>query len=114
MENEMDFNSYQHQAGFTAQYPRDGLNGLLYTTLGLASEAGEVAGKVKKILRDDNGVLSDEKREQLIAELGDVLWYSAMLAYELRINLGVVASRNIDKLSSRKERGVIGGSGDNR
>ena len=110
----MDFNMYQHQAGSTAQYPKDGINGLLYTTLGLASEAGEVAGKVKKILRDERGVISEEKRQQLIDEVGDVLWYCAMVAYELQINLGAIAVKNIDKLQDRQKRGMIQGSGDNR
>lgn len=111
---EMDFNSYQTRASKTAIYPTDGLNGLLYTSLGLVSEAGEVAGKVKKILRDNGGVMSDERKEQLIDELGDVLWYCAMISNELKTNLGAVASRNIDKLEDRKNRNVIGGSGDNR
>jgi NTP pyrophosphatase (non-canonical NTP hydrolase) len=111
---EMDFNSYQRRASHTAIYPTDGLNGLLYTSLGLVSEAGEVAGKVKKILRDNNSVMTDERKEQLIDELGDVLWYCAMIANELKTNLGAVAARNIDKLEDRKNRNVIGGSGDNR
>jgi NTP pyrophosphatase (non-canonical NTP hydrolase) len=111
---EMDFNNYQTRASKTAIYPTDGLNGLLYTSLGLVSEAGEVAGKVKKILRDNNSVMTDERREQLIDELGDVLWYCAMIANELKTNLGAVAARNIDKLEDRKNRNVIGGSGDNR
>lgn len=111
---EMDFNSYQTRAGKTAIYPTDGLNGLLYTSLGLVSESGEVAGKVKKILRDNNSVMTDERKEQLIDELGDVLWYCAMIANELKTNLGAVAARNIDKLEDRKNRNVIGGSGDNR
>jgi NTP pyrophosphatase (non-canonical NTP hydrolase) len=111
---EMDFNSYQRRASHTAIYPTDGLNGLLYTSLGLVSESGEVAGKVKKILRDNNSVMTDERKEQLIDELGDVLWYCAMIANELKTNLGAVAARNIDKLEDRKNRNVIGGSGDNR
>jgi NTP pyrophosphatase (non-canonical NTP hydrolase) len=111
---EMEFNDYQARAGKTAIYPTDGLSGLLYTSLGLVSEAGEVAGKVKKILRDNNSVMTDERREQLIDELGDVLWYCAMISTELKINLGAVAVRNIDKLEDRASRGKIQGSGDNR
>jgi NTP pyrophosphatase (non-canonical NTP hydrolase) len=111
---EMDFNSYQRRASYTAIYPTDGLNGLLYTSLGLVSEAGEVAGKVKKILRDNNSIMTDERKEHLIDELGDVLWYCAMIANELKTNLGAVATRNVNKLEDRKNRNVIGGSGDNR
>lgn len=109
-----DFFQYQHSAAVTAKYPTDGLNGLLYTALGLASEAGEVAGKVKKILRDDNGELSEQKKLELVDELGDVLWYCAQLSSEIGESLEYVARRNIHKLQDRNNRGVIGGSGDNR
>jgi NTP pyrophosphatase (non-canonical NTP hydrolase) len=109
-----DFFQYQHSTAVTAKYPTDGLNGLLYTALGLASEAGEVAGKVKKILRDDNGELTEEKKMQLVDELGDVLWYCSQLASEMGESLEYVARRNIMKLQDRNDRGVIGGSGDNR
>ena len=85
-----------------------------YPALGLAGEAGEIANKVKKIMRDDNCILTDEKKEDLIGELGDVLWYLAALATELGIDLGEVAEKNIEKLFSRKERGKLGGSGDAR
>jgi NTP pyrophosphatase (non-canonical NTP hydrolase) len=114
VEEIMDFNSYQFRAAKTAIYPKEGLQGLLYTSLGLVSEAGEVAGKVKKVLRDDESVISPERHEQLIDELGDVLWYCAMVAEELDITLGYVATRNISKLEDRRNRNVIGGSGDNR
>jgi NTP pyrophosphatase (non-canonical NTP hydrolase) len=89
-------------------------NAINYPILGLLGEAGEIANKYKKVLRDDNGVLSPEKRQDLIDELGDVLWYVAALADDLEINLGDVASRNYQKLKSRRERGKIQGSGDNR
>lgn len=114
MEQQMDFNNYQFRAGMTAIYPKEGLQGLLYTSLGLVSEAGEVAGKVKKILRDDASALSPERHEELVDELGDVLWYCAMVADELAINLGYVAARNIEKLEDRMNRGKIKGSGDTR
>lgn len=110
----MDFNNYQFRAAKTAIYPKEGLQGLLYTSLGLVSEAGEVAGKVKKILRDDQSVISPDRHEQLVDELGDVLWYCAMVADELGITLGYAAMRNIDKLEDRMNRGKIQGSGDNR
>ena len=108
----MDFDSYQQDASTTAKYPPD--RGLEYVVLGLASEAGEVAGKLKKIIRDNDGILTTQTREQLLAEVGDVLWYCAMVALELDVSLSSVARANLDQLMSRDERGVIGGSGDNR
>lgn len=109
----MDFNEYQRKAKITALYPNVGSN-ITYPTLGLAGEAGEIANAVKKIERDDNSIITDEKRAQLQKELGDVLWYVAQICTELSIHLDDVASGNISKLASRKERGVITGSGDNR
>ena len=93
--------------------PRDKILDIVYLALGLG-ETGEVQGKIKKILRDDNQIISDEKREAIAAELGDVLWYVAVLAAELNLQLEDIASGNIVKLASRKQRGVIQGSGDNR
>lgn len=110
----MDINSYQRDARTTAIYPGKGeLTGLLYVALGLG-EVGELQGKVKKILRDDAGKLSNEKREELIAELGDVLWYVSQMASELDIALSAVAFRNLSKLRDRAERGKLQGSGDHR
>lgn len=87
---------------------------LSYVALGLAGEAGEIANKVKKVLRDDNGILNLEKRDKIIAELGDVFWYMARLCDELGVEPSVVLAQNANKLFSRKDRGVLGGSGDNR
>lgn len=87
---------------------------IVYPTLGLANEAGEVAGKVKKIFRDRDGKISEQEREALKSELGDVLWYLAQICTELDITLEEVAEANLEKLFSRKERNQIGGSGDNR
>ena len=87
---------------------------IVYPTLGLANEAGEVAGKIKKIFRDKNGVIADEDREALKQELGDVLWYLTQICSELGLTLEEVAETNIEKLFSRLERGKIHGSGDNR
>ncbi len=109
----MDFSTYQKESRATVQYPDAGHN-IVYPTLGLAGEAGEVAEKVKKIIRNDGGVVSDEKRAALVKELGDVLWYVAQLATELGVTLDDVARGNLDKLFSRKERGVIRSEGDNR
>jgi|TARA_R110000868_G_scaffold102674_5_gene282805 NTP pyrophosphatase (non-canonical NTP hydrolase) len=108
----MEMNAYQVAAKETAVFPPD--QGIVYTTLGLASEAGEVADKVKKVIRDNDGVFSEEVRESIKKELGDVLWYVSGLAWELGYSLDNVAAANIAKLSSRFERGKIGGSGDDR
>ncbi|MFA5086090.1 MAG: nucleoside triphosphate pyrophosphohydrolase family protein [Candidatus Paceibacterota bacterium] len=109
----MTFEEYQAESRKTAIYP-DKDNNFIYPTLGLAGEAGEVAEKVKKVLRDGNGIVSDEKREEIKKELGDVLWYLANLSTELKIPFEEVASKNIEKLQSRQQRGELHGSGDNR
>lgn len=87
---------------------------IVYPTLGLANEAGEVAGKVKKIFRDRGGVITPEDREALKYELGDVLWYLAQICTELDLTLEEVAAANIEKLFSRLERDAIRGDGDKR
>ena len=109
----MTFADYQQRSRATAVYPGAGDN-LLYPTLGLCGEAGEVAEKVKKMVRDDAGVLTPERREALAKELGDVLWYVAQVATEADLDLGVIAGANLEKLLSRQERGVLQGSGDER
>jgi NTP pyrophosphatase (non-canonical NTP hydrolase) len=109
----MDFAEYQSLSRRTAAYPRAGED-MTYPALGLCGEAGEVAEKVKKTLRDDGGVLSDERRDALSGELGDVLWYLAQLATEAGLDLERIAEDNLDKLFSRQERGVLRGSGDER
>jgi NTP pyrophosphatase (non-canonical NTP hydrolase) len=87
---------------------------IVYPTLGLVNEAGELAGKVKKIFRDRDGVISDDDREALKYELGDVLWYLAQIATELDLSLDEIASANLEKLFSRLERNQIKGDGDYR
>ncbi len=87
---------------------------IVYPTLGLVNEAGELAGKVKKIFRDKGGQISAEDRDALKYELGDVLWYMAQIATELDLSLQDVAEANIEKLFSRLERGKIRGEGDYR
>jgi len=109
----MDLNTYQERARSTAIYPNLGSN-IIYPSLGLCGEAGEVAEKVKKIIRDDQGVITDVKRNQIAKELGDTLWYISQLAAEIDYSLEDIAQMNLDKLFSRAERGVIQGSGDNR
>jgi NTP pyrophosphatase (non-canonical NTP hydrolase) len=109
----MLLSAYQSLSRRTATYPGAGEN-IVYPTLGLAGEAGEVAEKVKKLLRDDDGVLSEERRAALAAELGDVLWYVAQVATEAGLELEEIAQANLDKLLSRQQRGVLSGSGDQR
>ena len=109
----MDFNDYQTKSRKTAGYPSIG-HSVIYPTLGLVNEAGEVAGKIKKVFRDKGGQISAETREALKAELGDVLWYVAQVATELDLSLDEIAEHNIAKLYDRLERGKIRGDGDNR
>jgi NTP pyrophosphatase (non-canonical NTP hydrolase) len=108
-----DFNTYQRESRKTWNLVHTD-HPIVYPTLGLVNEAGELAGKVKKIFRDKGGVISDEDRQALKHELGDVLWYMAQLATELDLNLQEVAEANLEKLFSRLERGTIKGEGDNR
>jgi NTP pyrophosphatase (non-canonical NTP hydrolase) len=111
----MDFNYYQTEAAKTAIYPGGGTaSGFMYVTLGLLSEAGEVAGAAKRILRDDGGEMTEERRKQLIMEVSDCVWYISQICTELGVTFQEVAHRNLVKLNSRKERGTLGGSGDNR
>lgn len=109
----MNFGEYQVAAGRTALYPK-GEHGWVYPALGLANEAGEVAGKLKKVLRDNNGVVDAERKETIAAELGDVLWYVAQVATELDLEMDAIAAANIAKLASRAERGALKGDGDKR
>src|SRR4249920_3047027 len=109
----MRLSDYQARSRATAVYPQAGAN-LLYPTLGLCGEAGEVAEKVKKMIRDDGGVLSEDRRAALSGELGDVLWYLAQLATEAQLDLETIAEANLRKLLSRQRRAVLQGSGDDR
>ncbi len=110
----MELNEYQKQASATAQFDEKVIDPLVYTTLGLAGETGEVVEKIKKILRNDKGVISAEKKEELTKELGDVLWYLSQVARMLDVSMNDVAVKNIEKLASRQKRGVIKSEGDNR
>jgi|TARA_B110000037_G_scaffold222932_1_gene300599 NTP pyrophosphatase (non-canonical NTP hydrolase) len=104
---------YEQQAGETAIFPKD--KALEYLALGLTSEAGEVAGKVKKLIRDGEDVEGFELKKIAIAsEIGDVLWYCAMMAKEVGVPLNTIMQENLEKLHSRKERGTLQGSGDDR
>ena len=128
-EGSLDFDTYNKRSSETADYSSlkgslwlekiidgekaQGICGM-YPFLGLTGESGEVADKVKKAMRDDNWVITEERRVDLLKELGDVLWYIAACARELDSNIEEVAKMNIEKLKSRSDRGVLGGSGDNR
>lgn len=103
----MDMTTYQHQAYTTAT---ESSRNIYYMTMGLTGEAGEIANKVKKVMRDAREI----DREDLAKEIGDVLWYVAGLCTVLDLDLDDVAEANLKKLADRKARGVIGGSGDNR
>lgn len=109
----LTFDEYQSQAKATAIYPPIG-GPEIYPALELANEAGEVLGKIKKIYRDQGGEYTGADRAALEAEIGDCLWALAMLATELGLSLSSAAVLNLVKLASRKERGALGGSGDNR
>lgn len=109
----MDFLKYQEAAWQTAIHPNKGHN-LIYPVLGLVSEAGEVADKLKKMIRDEGGELSAERRAAFTQELGDVLWYVAAIATELKLDLRQVAEENLAKLASRHQRHKLKGTGDTR
>jgi NTP pyrophosphatase (non-canonical NTP hydrolase) len=109
----MNFNDYQTKSRKTAKYPTI-VHPVIYPTLGLVNEAGEVAGKIKKVFRDKDGQINEETHEALKAELGDVLWYIAQIATELGLSLDEIAEYNIAKLMDRLERGKIRGDGDYR
>lgn len=140
----MDFKEYQEQAKKTAIYPdfREMIVGRVseidaytanpkatreihdkvdqicinpyYPALGLAGEVGEFCNKLKKVMRDNKGEITDEFLDFAKGEIGDILWYVAAVCSELSLDMNQIATDNINKLSSRKERGVLKGSGDNR
>ena len=110
----LQFDDYQKQALTTAKFTDDELKDIMHWVLGVTGEAGEIAEKVKKIIRDKEGVFSEDDKVELAKEIGDVLWYLATLAHQLGASFDDIAAGNLAKLKSRKERGVIGGSGDNR
>ena len=109
----MNLDEYQEQARDTARYPVIG-HPVIYPSLGLTNEAGEVAGKIKKIFRDKHGVIDQGDVQALKSELGDVLWYLAQVASELELSLDDIAVHNIEKLRDRLSRGKIHGDGDER
>lgn len=110
----MNLDEYQKQALTTVLATEDKFKDLLHWVLGINGESGEIAEKVKKIIRDKAGEVSEEDKKELAKEIGDVLWYLAVFADQLGFSFNDVAQQNLDKLQSRKKRGVLGGSGDNR
>jgi len=106
----INFDEYQKKAITTAVYPK--VYTISYPALGLAEEAGEVAGKIKKMMRDS--IPLAEQKEKIEAEMGDVLWYLANLAHDCGISLTEVANKNIDKVRDRQQRGQLHGEGDVR
>lgn len=118
----MTFNEYQEFTKTTAKYHpifhkhfgSESGSEYLYGALGLNGEAGEIADKIKKLYRDRDGKVDDEFRDDMKKELGDVLWYVARIADDFGLTLQDVADGNVQKLSSRKDRGVLHGDGDNR
>lgn len=116
----LTFNEYQEKAHETANYPSGTIGkeayavDYIYPALGLAEEAGEVAGKFAKAVRDNGGVIDWERKSAIAKELGDVLWFVSECCTVLNIDLSSVAKQNLIKLADRKARGVISGSGDNR
>lgn len=107
---ELTLNEYQKMALETAIYPQP----IIYPTLGLTGEAGEVSDKVKKVLRDNDSIFTDDKKTEIAKEVGDVLWYIATLSHDIGYTLEEIAQMNYDKLHSRQLRGKLHGSGDNR
>lgn len=114
----MNVKEYQDQAHSFANYYVPGkdesFNPFIYPAINLSGEAGEVAGKFAKAYRDDNGVITEERKQAIVKELGDVLWFVAELCTLLGVDMEDVMEHNISKLASRKERGVLFGSGDDR
>ena len=108
------FTEYQRAAMTTAVYPGRGQGNYTYPALGLAGESGEVCEKIKKAIRDDGGIITDERRALLAKELGDVLWYIAALSTELGLDLDTIAADNLAKLAARKAHNTLHGNGDLR
>lgn len=108
-----NFDEYQKFCKSTAMYPKIGKN-FVYPLIGLQGEVGEVSEKIKKLFCDDKGKLTNEKKAEIVKELGDVMWYIAQLSTEFNVKFSEVIKGNIEKLSSRQKRGRLHGSGDNR
>lgn len=110
----MTLNEYQQKALTTALCSGDDFKDLVHWVLGMTGEAGEVAEKLKKIIRDKNAILNEQDKQELIKEMGDVMWYLAVLSDHLGYEFEAVAKANSDKLQSRQSRNKLRGDGDNR
>lgn len=110
----MHFNKYQQLTAKTAIYRENGWLRIVYPTMGLPGEAGEVANKIKKVYRDKDGHFSQEDRDAIAKEIGGVLWYCAALATDLGLDLDDIAKANLKQLRDRLQRGTISGDGDDR
>lgn len=110
----MTFDEYQNQAPATAIHHPDPLMDQTVWVLGIAGEAGEVVEKWKKIVAYKDGVITEEDKQELAKEIGDVLWYMSLFADTLGVSLSDIAAQNLQKLASRQARGTQKGSGDNR
>jgi NTP pyrophosphatase (non-canonical NTP hydrolase) len=111
----MEFDEYQEKASVTATFTgKQEEHQLMYLALGICGESGEIAEKIKKYIRNDNAVMTDETRELLKLEIGDVLWYLSQLSRVLGFSFDEAARANITKIMDRRERGVIKSSGDTR
>lgn len=108
----MTLNEFQKAALETAVYPKE--YKVIYPALGITGEAGECSDKVKKVIRDNNGEFTDDRKREIAKEIGDVLWYCATLAHDIGYSLEEIGEMNVEKLRSRKERNKLNGSGDNR
>ena len=111
----MEFNEYQKRASTTADFTgRPGEYPLMYSCMGLAGETGEVIEKVKKVMRNNGGKMTEEQREAIKQEIGDVLWYLSQVARFCDIAFDDAAKANVEKLADRRARGVIRSEGDAR
>lgn len=110
----INFSEYQAGAFKTAVYPGRGEGNWTYAGLGLAGETGEISEKLKKAIRDDEGIITEARRAAIKKELGDVLWYVAALCTELTLDMQEVAEENLAKLARRQEESTLHGDGDDR
>lgn len=111
----MDFNEYQNLAARTGHFDKDDFEyQIMYTSMGLAGESGELIEKIKKVIRNDKGVMSEEKRDLIRLEIGDVLWYLSQISRILGISFQDAAEANIRKLEDRVARNVLLSEGDTR
>lgn len=110
----MNFTEYQDDVQELAITKLTGIHEVMYSTLGILGEAGEISEKIKKIVRDKHGIISEEDKQLLGKETGDVLFYIAKFLSDIGLDFETIAMENIQKCRDRETRGVVSGSGDNR